>query len=1104
MSEEPTAKRSEMDYASEQEAHLNWLGAAESYDKALKQLPDKDHQRIGDILERKAYTLHKAAFQEEGFERFKERTKEAIEFYKKAESAYENVSGPVGNGKRLRCESMVAYLSYWLATSHAEEKKLADVAWAKARSSLNVFEASGDSVEFATTFNQVSYAAAFSYNYDSSSEGRENTLKEALSYAEKSTRHLSTLNMPVELAKAHAKCTGLMVAVEKDFAPYSEKDRYDLNAWNNWVKARELSEETALLEIPFMVVLQSWPAACSTEERCSIYEKGKEVAEKSKDKFVIGCVLDGLAQRKFCLAMSAEDTREIDRLANEGFEIAKASKESLDIVRFVSPNVICVWIPVPAAGYYYSYACEESDPKTQRELFFKAHPLCIEQLKQAHESGYPDVECAAHFMLGSVLKGLGKSESGIEMKKSYLEKAVEHLKEAIAVDKQIHPKQYYPQGLDLLSLAEAQFEIAQVTTDLEKKMSILREAILRKQEALGLCEKELNATQDTNPDISGEIATGFHTTGNWARELCVLAGDTSCLGVVAECLEKAVVWYMRAGLYSQSAECNWEAAEAYDDLSEFRKSSERFELAADDYGKAAESVPRLKEFYADHAIYMRAWGEIEQARYHHLRQEPGQAKEHYENASAMHKSSRRWSYLATNYSAWAEVEHAEDLSRSESYDESIGAFEKASHLFQESKSSLHDQVAKIEDNDEKQLVRNLERAANSRRDYCKARIVLEKARSFDKQGDVSASSDKYGQAAELLEKMMPELESEQDRKELQLVATLSRAWQAMAKAESETSPNYYETASELFEKARDLSMGEKAKLLVAGHSRFCKALGMGARFVETGDVALHAGATKHMESAADYYLKAGHQRESDYAKASKLLFDGYVHMGKASAEEDQEKKARLYMVAEKVFNTSAEAYEKAKQPSKKSQVLRLSEKVKEERELALSLTGVIRAPDILSSTTAFSAPTPSHETTTGLDKFGHADVQVTLIVHPKHLIVGQNLEVDAEMTNAGRGAAKLTKIEGLLLDEFEVVDKPDMCRIEHNHINLKGRHLEALRTESIRLVLKPTVRGRFTLKPRVFYTDESGAQRDHVADQVEITVSEMGLSGWLRGSDKKR
>jgi len=1092
-----------MDQASEHETQYNWQKAAESYDNALTQSDRSQPLRIGEVLERKAYAFFKTAMQADSDDQFEEKIRGSIESYEKAIQAYEGSTEQETPGRRNRCSAMTAYLNFWLANNSTDKKKFVDEAWTSAKASLSVFEAIGKSHDFALTFDQLSNAAALSYNYDSNAEGRENRLKEALSYAEKCIRHLSGSSYNQILARAHAKSTGLLVAIERDFAPYSEKDKLDLDAWNHWLKARELSEEAAMSEIPYMVILQSWPSACDKDERNAIYLKGKEFAEKVHDKFILGCVLDGLAQRKFWMASSADDAHQRETLAGEGFEISKASHENLAKLRFMSPNFNFVWIPAAAAGYYYSYSVQERDPKNQRELLCKAHEPCIEQLKLAQASGYPDVECAARFMLGSVLKGLGKSESGVDMKRTYLEHAVEHLKQAIAVDKQIHPNQYYPQGLDLLSLAEAHFELAQIATNQEKKKSVLKEAVARKQEALGLCEKELNAIQDTNPDVCGEIAVGHHSTGNWVKELCAISGDTSCLSLVAECLEKAVVWYAKAGLPSQSAECNWEAAQAHDKLGEYLKAADRFDLAAEDYGKAAESVPRLKEFYADHAIYMRAWAEIERARYHHERQEPGQAKERYEDASAMHKSSRRWSYLSTNYSAWAKVEHAEDLSRSENYQEAVKAFEEAAQLFHESKNSLHEQVAKIDNSAEKQTVRNLERAADQRRSYCKARIVLEKARSLDKQGDASASAEKYGEAAATFDRILAELESDQDRKEIKLVATLSRAWQAMARAEAETSPNHYEEASRLFEEARDLSTGEKAKLLVAGHSRFCRALGLGTKFVDTGDITLHAEATKHLESAADYYLKAGHQKESDYAKASKMLFDGYVHMGRATVEEDQEKKAKLYAMAEKVLQASASSYEKARQNVRRDQVLRLLGKVKEERELALSLTEVLHPPEVISSTAAFASPTPSHETATGLEKFEHADIQVTFIVYPKRIHVGQNLEIEIEMINAGRGAAKLDRIEELVPQGFEVLEKPEACRIEDNHLNLRGKRLDALRTEVVKLVLKPTIKGQFSLQPRILYQDESGTQKDHLTEPVEITVKELGISGWLKGPEKK-
>lgn len=1100
MSEELTASRFLVDHAVEQEKRWNWLGASESYEKALKQTPDGDHQRTGDILERRAYAFHKAALQADTHEQFEERTKEAIECYTKAKRAYEGTSEPVAPGRKSRCDAMLAYLDYWLAGNCVEKKKSIDEAWTKAKTALNNFEAAGKSLDFAVTFNQLSLAAAFSYNYDDNAETREKKLKEARGYAESCIMYLSPSDNPVELSKAHAKCTGLHVALEKDFASFADKDKLDIDAWNHWLKARELSEEAALEEIPYIVILQSWPAACSTEERLKIYTKGQELAKKTKDRFFLGCVLDGMAQRKFCEAMSADELPKRNALSKEGSQAAKDAQENLTTMRFVSPNVICVWTPVPDAGYHFSVFELEKDVKTQRELLHKAYEPCIEQLKQAKESGYPDVVNAANFMLGTVLKGMATNEADIDRKRSYLERAVEHLKKAVSDDKRIHPTQFYPQGLDLLSIAGALFEITKITSDLETKKSILKEAVLRKQESLALCEKELSATQDTNPDISGEIATGHYTAGIWAKELFSLSGDMNDLKQAPESFNKAVVWYLRAGLLSQSAETNWEAAQTYDRLGEYLKASERFDLAAKDYEKAATNIPRLNEFYADHAIYMKAWAEIERAKYHHLRQEPGLAKESYENASAMHKSTRRWSYLTANYSAWAKIEQAEDLSRNENSQEAVKAFEDAAHLFQESKSSLHDQVAKIENSSEKQMVRDLERAADIRRDYCKARIVLEQARMLDKQGDALATSEKYGQAASSFETIAEKLESDQDRKEILLMITLTKAWQAMALAEAETSPDHYERASQLFDEAKDLSTGEKAKLLVAGHSRFCKALGIGMRFVEKGDVTLHAEATKHLQSAADNYLKAGHKKESVYAKASKLLFDGYVHMGKASAEDDQGKRAKLYMMAEKVLHESAISYEDAKQPGKRDQVLRLLEKVKEERELALSLTEVLRAPDTISSTAAFPTPTPSHETATGLERFEHTDIEVILVAHPKHLHVGQDIEIEIEMTNAGKGAARLTRVEGLIPNGFEVVSKPERCMIDGNCLDLRGRRLEALRTEVVKFVMRPTIKGKFSLNPRIQYQDESGAHVDKDTAPVEVIVKEMGISGWLKGT----
>jgi uncharacterized repeat protein (TIGR01451 family) len=496
---------------------------------------------------------------------------------------------------------------------------------------------------------------------------------------------------------------------------------------------------------------------------------------------------------------------------------------------------------------------------------------------------------------------------------------------------------------------------------------------------------------------------------------------------------------------------------------------------------------------------MQAWSEIEKARHHHERQEYGSAKEHFEKAADLHKSLRRWSYLEPNYSAWTRVEDAEELSRKEQGEEAIEAFEYASKLFTETKKSIQVRLSKIEDNDEKQMATGIIKASDLRKEYCDARIVLEEAKILDKKGDHFASSKKYGSAAEAFEKISQTLESEQEQKEFRSIIYLSRAWQKMMLADATASPESYLEASALFEHASKESNTETTGFLALGHSRFCKALEAGTKYADTGNPTLHMAAIQQLESAARHYVKAGFQSASDYAKAIGLLFDAYVHMDNAKKENDPEKKAKLYAMAEKVLQTSAGSFMKAEHPEKTEQVQRLLEKVKEERELALSLSEVLHTPSIVSTTAAFTTPTPNQENAVGLERFEHADIQASVTCRQKELKVGENLHLEVELVNAGKGPALLVKVTDIIPEGFEIVEKPEIYRIEDSYIDLKGKRLDPFKTEELRLVLKAKVQGAFDLKAKILYLDENGKYKSNEPEPINITVRELGIKGWLKG-----
>ncbi len=623
-----------------------------------------------------------------------------------------------------------------------------------------------------------------------------------------------------------------------------------------------------------------------------------------------------------------------------------------------------------------------------------------------------------------------------------------------------------------------------------------------RENGLGLLVRELTFMQRKSPTPSSLFSTVGDVQSNYGdllKRLYVFTREQQEMSRAIEAFTQAAESFQKLELRSRMAECHWKTADAYDTLGEHLQSAHSFDLASKNYERAAENMPQLKELYQDQALYMQAWSEIEKARHHHGRQEYGLAEEHFEKAANLHKSLKKWSYLTPNYAAWTQLEHAEELSRKEKSEEALRAFEQAVGLFEETKNSLKTELSKIEDSDEKQMATNMLKATDLRREYCLSRIDVEEARILDKKGDHSSSSQKYRSAAETLEKIASAMESEQDKKEFKLIATLSRAWAKMTQAEAEENPDLYAEASKLFEEAKELSPNEKTRILALGHSRFCKALEAGTKFADTRTPALHATAIQQLESAATYYVKADFQNAAEYAKATELLLDAYLHMDNAKKENDPEKKAKLYMMTEKVLQTSAGSFMKAEHPEKREQVLRLLDKVKEERELAVSLSEVLHAPPIVSTTTAFTTPTPTQENAVGLVRFENADIQANILIREKNLKVGENLDLEIELVNAGKSPALLVKITKLVPEGFELVQKPETYRIEDNYLNLKGKRLDPLKTEELKLTLKAKVQGEFSLTPAILYLDENGKYKSHTPQPIDITVKELGIKGWLKG-----
>jgi hypothetical protein len=1086
--------------AEQSEKEYDWLGATELYEKALNLLPEDDFSRMGQIFERLGYAFYRAAMQAESQEEFRERMQRAIEIYERAHEFYRRLIDKQKTARTFRCKAAMKYLGHWLTSVPSEKRKLLDECLEFEDKALEAFLESGDMMEYGKTYNELSLAFFCRFYLEWDRQTGENIVKRGVEWGEKAVAGLSELGNSYQIARAHFTLATCLTLFGGNFIAEPEAIEQ-----NRLKVVKYLSETAGLSEKLGDAYLSGlshlwWGVNAGGEEATKHYEKTLECGKLARDNFLIGWGLDFLAWSTYWKAIATEDPEERRQMAEKAMQFYDRAQHHYSVIWYASPRYGVIAPPTGYAEYYLHLAGWETDSSKRLEFLKKSEKAGTEALKQAEASDMPNTVHSAVHVVSKIFEARAFVELDPVEKRSYLEKALKYREKAIEIMDQWTPFDYWDRGVMENYLAEIKWLLSEIEPDLDSKRRLLEEAVSSKERCIELCDKMAPYFERTGEiSIFAALLNYQDTYVTILTRLYDLTNDLEHLRKAIEISQKAIESASKLDVISRIADSYWKIAKAQDILGEHLKAAESFKRASEGYAKASEKIPQLKGFYQDYAGYMCAWSEIEKARHHHVEKQYGLAREHYVKAADMHDATQRWNYLSQNYRAWARLEEAEDLSRKEQTEEAKDLFQQAADLFAEAKKSIQTKLEKIENKDEKEMSISLAKASGVRRGYCVGRIALEEAKILDRQGDHASSSRKYGFAADNFQKAMGAMEHEPDRQELKPIVFLCQAWQMMTRAEAEASPDMYKEASRLFEEAKDHSLDEKAKMLALGHSRFCKALEAGTRFADTRDVKLHGEAETYLESAANYYVKAGFPKVQEYAEATGLLFDAYVHMDEAKKEKDPERKTKLYAMAERVLQTSAGSFMRAEHPEKREQVLGLLEKVKKEQELALSLTELLHAPSIVSTTTSFTTPAPSREEAAGSERFEHADIQANLIIRQKELKIGENLSIELELVNAGKGSALLTKVTEIIPRGFELAGEPATCRVEDSYINLKGKRLDPLKTEEVKLVLKPTVQGTFSLKPTVLYLDENGKYKSHEPEPVMIIVRELGIKGWLKG-----
>ena len=1079
--------------AKEHEKNKEWLQASKFYNKT-SELVTKKKEKIekAKIQEKIGFCFYKAALQTKSNLVFRNLLKQAIEAYEKEIQILQETNNENYQQTIRHANALINYVKSWLERLPHKKKQFLTKWWNQEKQVLSSYEDSEDLCSVGRLCNDLlEYSIYNRFWLVSNYIEQKKIAEECIILAEKAIKTFSNLNDNYELAKAY--CFASWYYSWSDWFWESEDKIKLLNqkCQNFSNKALELSRKTG----DAWLISWTYLAANGAAQKCNLdptlarkyAEKILDYAIIAKDNFLMGFGNSLTSGSTTYMSKLLEDPDQQKENYKKAERLAQAGTHNFEIINHRGFWISHIYNSLALTGL----AAIEIDRKSKKDLLIKANKIIEEGIKRL--KGYKRLYSALFSTTAITLILLSETIDETQEKRNLLYKAHYYAKRNIIIQKKMAPFAYLDSNISYFQLGLVYNQLSVLETDYNEKSKLLYKAMANIKKSIEIIEKKRKLYTQSIWVSIWFFGRYYYQLGGILNQLTSLRKDEKNLKEGIRAYQKAIFYFKKAQMSTNVAESYWHIAQLFDQMVESMEAAKNYELASEAYEKASRKIPQLEEFYKNYCLYMQAWSQIEQARYNHSIEEYNKAKQHYEKASKLHELAKPWSYLASNYLAWTNVEEAEYLSRKENTRQAKQAFQKAIEQFDKAEKSITQKIEENPSQDEKTMSIELSKIAKIRGRYCQARILLEEAKILDRKGKYLQSSKSYGQAAQDIESIIKHIETESEQKELKLIAVLCQAWQKMANAEETTSSNSYLEAAKLFEKVRDLSVTKKTSLWALGNSSFCKGLAAGIKYQSTMNLTENAMAKRHIKSAASSYLQAGFNNASEYAKATQRLFDAYVFMNQAESEADPEKKAKQYQMAEKLLQISAGSFMKAKQPEKTTQVQQILNSVKEEKTLAVSLNEVLHAPTIASTTMSFTTPKQTNEVSVGLKQFDHANVQANLIAGIKNVKIGQSFCLTLEFINAGKEPALLTRVEDFVPTDFFVVKKPEIYRLENNCLNMKGKQLAPLKLVEAKLVLQPSKKGIYQIKPKVYYLDERGQNKTLQLKTIEIRVEEEVL-----------
>ncbi len=443
------------------------------------------------------------------------------------------------------------------------------------------------------------------------------------------------------------------------------------------------------------------------------------------------------------------------------------------------------------------------------------------------------------------------------------------------------------------------------------------------------------------------------------EELGILTTEKKSLTEAREIFLRLIKETSEKGYYYHyTAACYEYIARLEDRMGNHLASAEYYAKAEKAHNKSLVEIEfkQLKDRVNEKIKYVKAWNLIEKAKSFHKREQHLNAKECYRKASEIIANLPSFNYEANYYGAWVFLEEAEDLSKQEKYNEAINSYEKTKDLFDTAIIMIRFIRKNVRRSKE---LKKLEKAARVRMNYCSARINLEEARILGKKGEHIAAAERFALAATQFKDTCLIFNIKRDRKELEAVFHLCRAWESMELAENFEEPMKFKLAAEIFAKASDIFEESKLKFLAQGNSHFCMALEAGCRFDQSDETdiktRLYTKVKSILRKAANSYEKGGFRNGAAWALATSTHFDAAWYLIKADEELEINKKQEFLNIGSTYLKSAAELFGKSGYKEKQKEVLERLDRISKEEKILISALNTIKKPSISSSNEGISA-----------------------------------------------------------------------------------------------------------------------------------------------------